>query len=268
MPPIEPGSLTPLLEALFERSAQEGAGVHTQLRSGLHLKVAQRGERRQVIVWRDGDRLPSGKECEIVGDDAGMIHPAFRSWQCKESPQAFLITDAFKGQLCTHAWGMTVHFDEDRVTGHTSTCTACGARWRTSTPKRGKKLSAFYNGKPIRAGVLERFLLRGPVPEGAEQAQEAQEPASPQPQAKAVTGQVCGTCRHGTPDLGDVACTLGWEAHEQYWCEREKTSITGAHPGVPLPLLAPQTKCMALGGRWLPRVAGTGMAGTGEVEAA
>lgn len=66
----------------------------------------------------------------------------------------------------------------------------------------------------------------------------------------------CGTCRHGTPDGSDVACTLGWEAHDALWTSlpgRRWEPTTAGHPGVPLPLLTPGTPCMATGGRWAPR---------------
>ncbi|MFT2721677.1 hypothetical protein ACMT4L_16930 [Deinococcus sp. A31D244] len=71
--------------------------------------------------------------------------------------------------------------------------------------------------------------------------------------------QRCGTCAHGTPDGVDVACTLGWEAHDALWLDPPpwapgKWEPTAAgHPGVPLPLLTPDTGCMATGGRWTPR---------------
>lgn len=61
---------------------------------------------------------------------------------------------------------------------------------------------------------------------------------------------------HGTPDGPDVACTLGWEAHDALWQslpgKRWAESSMG-HPGTPLPLLTPDTACMATGGRWTPR---------------
>lgn len=74
--------------------------------------------------------------------------------------------------------------------------------------------------------------------------------------AATLTGQVCATCGHGSPDgYGMVECQLGWEAHdnlyrEPYRPEQRWEPATMGHPGVPLPLLAPQTKCMAVGGRW------------------
>lgn len=61
----------------------------------------------------------------------------------------------------------------------------------------------------------------------------------PETATPTLSGPVCGTCRHAEPDWDLVACTLGWEGHER---------PISSHSGVPLPLLAPQTRCMALGG--------------------
>lgn len=64
---------------------------------------------------------------------------------------------------------------------------------------------------------------------------------------------ICSTCQHGTPDgYGMVECQLGWEAHDNLWHQpRFKrdpwTPATMGHPGVPLPLLTPETRCMAHG---------------------
>lgn len=68
----------------------------------------------------------------------------------------------------------------------------------------------------------------------------------------------CGTCAHGQPDGPDVACTLGWEAHDALWREPFRRgqpweAATMGHPGVALPLLTPATRCMATGGRWAAR---------------
>ncbi|WP_293915001.1 hypothetical protein [Deinococcus sp.] len=53
--------------------------------------------------------------------------------------------------------------------------------------------------------------------------------------------QVCGNCQHGEQDRELIACTLGWAAHEK---------PVSSHPGVPVPLLAPQTGCMCLKASW------------------
>lgn len=173
--PLLPG----LLAEMFAVSAERGAGVHRRLNSGLHLKVAVRGQKRQVILWRDGGRLPGRKECEIVARDAGFTHPAYRMWRCQESDEAFLLTER---------------------------------------------------------------------------------PPAAHPAAPELRGEVCGLCRHGErAGCGMVACELGWEAHDGLWSQevskkgkRWVPALMG-HPGVPVPLLAPQTRCMAVGGRWLPK---------------
>lgn len=68
---------------------------------------------------------------------------------------------------------------------------------------------------------------------------------------------ICATCAHGQSDgYGMVECQLGWEAHDNVWGNvregRKWTWIPMAmgHPGVPKPLLAPQTACMVPGGAW------------------
>ena len=195
MPPIKTMAdplLPRLLEEMFAASAERNAGVHRQLKSGLHVKVAVRGEQRQVILWRDGERLPSRKECEVIAHDAGFQHPKYKSWVCKESSDAFLLTE----------------------------------------------------GQPQASTPLVPVLAPAAAPVAVREAREGRE----------LRGEVCGLCRHGQgADYGLIACTLGWEAHDGLWSERKKTWAVMGHAGVPVPLLAPQCRCMALGGRWVPR---------------
>lgn len=76
----------------------------------------------------------------------------------------------------------------------------------------------------------------------------ADAPQEPAKEAAPVqTDEVCATCHHGQPDADLITCTLGWEAHER---------PVSSHPGVPLPLLSPQSGCMARGGRWLHQLGG------------
>lgn len=184
MPATEPPALATVLAEMFAASARHGGGVHRRLSSGLHVKVALRGDRRQLIVWRDGGRLPSARECQVVGDDAGLVRPTYRSWQCQDSQDAFLITDAYRGALCTHEWAFPVPYTEKLASGELCRCVTCGAAWRTSTPIRGSKVRTYYNGEEVRPAVLARFQVCGPVPAAHEAsgvvaaAPEAAEPAS------------------------------------------------------------------------------------------
>lgn len=178
-----------LLEEMFTASAERKAAVHRKLMSGLHVKVALRGEKRQVILWRDGGRLPSRKECEVIARDAGFQNPKYRLWKCQESDEAFLLTEGPQ----------------------------------ISTP-----------------------LVPVPAPAAA--------PVAAQEAREGLRGEVCGLCRHGQGDeYGLIACTLGWEAHDGLWSEIKKTWAVMGHAGVPVPLLSPQCRCMAVGGRWVPR---------------
>ncbi len=152
-----------LLEQMFTASQQSGGGVHRKLMSGLHLKVGVRGERRMVIVWREGERLPSAKECEVVGEDAGFYEPKYRTWPCKESEDAFLIEEGYRGPLCDHAWGFQVAVSSDKATGYYTTCTRCGIKAQVLTPKRGKKQRYGYGKWELRPHVFERWTQRGPA---------------------------------------------------------------------------------------------------------
>ncbi|MDO4246854.1 MAG: hypothetical protein Q4C89_12590 [Deinococcus sp.] len=180
-----------LLEEMFTASAERRAAVHRKLMSGLHVKVALRGEKRQVILWRDGERLPSRKECEVIARDAGFQNPKYQTWKCKEADEAFLLTEG--PQILT---------------------------------------------------PLVPVLAPAAAPVAVREAREGSE----------LRGEVCGLCRHGQRDeYGLIACTLGWEAHDGLWSEIKKTWAVMGHPGVPVPLLSPQCRCMAVGGRWVPR---------------
>lgn len=175
MLPTSP-ALSEVLATMFAASAEQGAGVHQRLSSGLHVKVGVQGARRMMIVWRDGDRLPGGKECEILGEDAGFYAPKYRSWTCKESDSAFLITDSFRGEVCRHTWGLSVHFDGAKEFGYASSCQTCGATWMHTSSRRGKKESWHYNGQTVRETVFHRRLVEGPVPAVAQP-----QPAPPAP---------------------------------------------------------------------------------------
>ncbi|GAA0508657.1 hypothetical protein [Deinococcus depolymerans] len=152
-------TLRPLLEEMFTTSADAAAGVHRKLPGGLHVKAAVKGERRMLIVWRTADRLPSARECEVVGAAAGMITPTFRSWQCRESQDAFLITEGFTGQACTHDWSKTAPVDG----GHASTCGRCGATWERTQSSRAKTERLRYNSEKVSPARFAQFLERGPV---------------------------------------------------------------------------------------------------------
>lgn len=182
MPPTrrrEEPLLPQLLEQMFMTSAAREAGVHRKLGSGLHVKVGVVRGHRQIILWRDGERLPGRKECEVVARDAGFRHPHYRTWKVGES-DAFLVTDR----------------QPQAITVSPASLAASGGGGR----------------------------------------------------------EVCGSCRHAEPaEYGLVACTLGWEAHDGLWSESRKTWAVMGHAGVPQPLLTPDCRCMAVGGRWLPK---------------
>lgn len=72
-------SLAPLLDEMFGQSRASGNPVTRQLLGGLNVKVRERAGKRMVIVWRVGNALPGATECEIVGQDAGLIAPKFRT---------------------------------------------------------------------------------------------------------------------------------------------------------------------------------------------
>lgn len=162
---MRPTDLHAVLEEMFRESLRAGAGVSQKLPGGLHVKVGVRGERRMVILWRGGDRVPGATECEIVGQDAGFYAPKYRSWKVQESDSAVLIQEGYQGELCTHAWGMNVHFDEKNAYGNAAVCQSCGGSWRRQVPRRGKAAEVYlYNGQKIRHSVLQRWVERGPVP--------------------------------------------------------------------------------------------------------
>lgn len=157
-------SLAPLLDEMFGQSRASGNPVTRQLLGGLSVKVRERAGKRMVIVWRAGKGLPGATECEIVGQDAGLFQPKFRTWQCQESDQAFLITEGFDGALCTHVWGPADPLTEGKATGERCVCTRCGADWTRLTGPRGK-VTLTYNGAVIkRETVWNRWLVTGPAP--------------------------------------------------------------------------------------------------------
>lgn len=174
-------SLVGLLDQMFAVSVQHGAQVHRKLMSGLHVKVAVRGDRRMIIVWRGGGKLPSGKECEVVGEDAGFYDPKYRLWKCKESDEAFLITEGYRGPLCDHEWGFKVAVDSDKAVGHYTTCLKCGVKLQVLTPRRGKKPKYGYGKWELREHVFERWSVRGPAGDDLAEQPHHQDEASTAP---------------------------------------------------------------------------------------
>ncbi|GHG18536.1 hypothetical protein GCM10017784_07130 [Deinococcus indicus] len=169
-------TLRPLLEEMFTTSADLAAGVHRKLPGGLHVKAAVKGERRMLIVWRTADRLPSARECEVVGAAAGMITPTFRSWQCRESQDAFLVTEGFTGQACTHDWN-TAPVEG----GHASTCGRCGATWERTRSGRARTERLTYNGEKVSPARFAQFLERGPAGKQSAEQAAAVVPAAQEP---------------------------------------------------------------------------------------
>lgn len=114
------------------------------------------------------------------------------------------------------------------------------------------------------AASLEDF----PEPVSPQEAQESPSKPLPAPEPpEEVRGQVCGTCGNGEEDeYGDVKCLLGWEAHDPLMIggikdakgKWKNVQMTAGHPGVPLPLLTPRTRCMCRENKWKPKKQGGG----------
>ncbi|MGM9322303.1 hypothetical protein [Deinococcus aquaticus] len=231
-------TLRPLLEEMFAASADAAAGVHRKLPGGLHVKAAVKGERRMLIVWRTADRLPSAKECEVVGAAAGMITPKFDPWQCRESQDAFLVTESFKGQVCAHDWSMTAPVDG----GHASTCGRCGATWQRTQAGRAKTERLTYNGEKVSPARFAQFLERGPAGEQAAAvvpaaqeplwaAPEVQTPVPPPPPRQQAPRKAARPAGPETPAeqaerarlIGLLTCITFWSACWSPWFQRAVT---------------------------------------------
>lgn len=230
-------TLRPLLEEMFTTSADLAAGVHRKLPGGLHVKAAVKGERRMLIVWRTADRLPSARECEVVGAAAGMITPTFRSWQCRESQDAFLVTEGFKGQACTHDWN-TVPVDG----GHASTCGRCGATCERTRSSRSRTERLTYNGEKVSPARFAQLLERGPAGEQAAAvvpaaqeplwaAPEVQTPVPPPPPRQQAPRKAARPAGPETPAeqaertrlIGLLTCITFWSACWSPWFQRAVT---------------------------------------------
>ena len=247
----EASDLAELLAAMFAE-AVGGHPVSRVVARGLHLKASVRESgRRELLIWRKTG-LPSKKEWDVVARDAGFALPKFQPWVC-EGKDGFHVRDLADWQhLCTHEWD-GVMFLSGRTEGGTSrTCKRCGTDGMVAHKKRAKHSTFLYNGHEVSETLYARITVAGPMPSTLDAQARAALISEMVGQKSAVTsrlvlqGAVCGLCRHGQPDWDLIACNLGWEAHE-----RPVTS----HPGLPLPLLSPHCRCMALTNRWAPRKA-------------
>lgn len=156
-------TLHALLSEMVQVSRDTGQPVHRTAARGLRLKVLAR-QSVMVIVWRDGGKVPSNKECEIVGEDAGMYDPRTEPWTCRESQSARLIREGFTGALCDHQWGQPVHFNMRPRFAWQFSCEKCGCRFEIHGSTRSKKQTYTYDEWELRESVAERWKQRGPVP--------------------------------------------------------------------------------------------------------
>lgn len=158
--------LVDVLGQMFAAAGKTGSD-RRRLGNGLHVKVGLRGAQRMVILWRDGDRMPSRTECQIVSDDAGFYAPYNQSWKIEGvTDSAILIRDSYRGELCSHNWSTPTDYVVKRTSGYTATCLLCGAVWRQE--KRQKHVHYVYNGESRRESMFDRLLVLGPVPADAE----------------------------------------------------------------------------------------------------
>ncbi|GGR11570.1 hypothetical protein [Deinococcus ruber] len=269
-----PGEV-PVLEAvltqLFAAAAVSGQPAAYIVARGLHLKAIVRPSgKKEVLLWRTQDRFPSGKECDIVARDGGFVEPKFKPWLC-EGIDGFHLRDLADWQnSCTHTWGSVLFLDGKSESGTSRTCTRCNTTAGTMHKRRGKSTVFLYNEHEVSEATYVLATVTGPMPSSLDVAekqrlrQEALDELRPSLgiPLPTLTGQVCATCRHGTPDRELIACNLGWPFHDPpqpnaYNPRTKKADIEVllGHPGVPLPLLAPHTHCMAYKNSWLPRLA-------------
>ncbi|GAA3997264.1 hypothetical protein GCM10022631_04740 [Deinococcus rubellus] len=245
----EVSALTELLAEMFAEAAG-GPPARRAVARGLHLKASVRESgRRELLIWRKAG-LPSKKEWDGVARDAGFVEPKFQPWT-SEGKDGFHVRDLADWQhLCTHEWDGVIFLSGRTESGTSRTCDRCGTNASVMHKKRAKHSTFLSNGHGVSEAVYARITVAGPMPSTLDA--EARAALLSEMAGQEVTvnsrlvlqGAVCGLCRHGEPDWDLVTCTLGWEGHER---------PVSSHPGVPLPLLAPQTHCMALGGnRWLP----------------
>lgn len=264
MPPIEAPPLADLLAEMFAAAAAGGVARRTVAR-GLQLRAVVRDSgKRELLLWRNASRLPSGTECKVVARDAGFVEPVFKAWPC-EGVDGFHLRDRADWQHpCTHQWGGTVFLSGRQEGGTSRTCQRCGTTASVLHKKRAKASTFLYNDHEVSEATYLAATVAGPMPSTLDReeraaliAELAQVPTTINDRL-ALRGEVCGLCVYGEPaEYGMVACTLGWEAHDNVWIEpfagKGWLPATQGHPGVPLPLLTPACRCMATGGRWAPR---------------
>lgn len=230
--------LVDVLDQMFAVAARTGSD-RRRLGNGLHVKVGLRGTQRMVILWRDGDRMPSRTECEIVSDDAGFYAPHNQSWRIENvTDSAILIRESYRGELCSHNWGTPTDYVVKRTTGYTATCLLCGAVWRQE--KRQKHVHHIYNGTSRRESMFDRLLVLGPVPANAEAL------APQQPQAAPVVPEIA--VRH---DAGEVAALqhMSYQerrAQKEREVKRRKDAVEQARTERERPIVARYVQLLTL----------------------
>lgn len=151
------------LAKAVEVSRETGQPVRLTLGKGLNLKVLTR-RTTMILAWRGDGRVPSDKECEIVGEDAGFYDPKWEAWTCSESARARLITEGFTGQLCQHEWSQPVHFNMRPKFAWRFSCRRCGCVIEVLGSTRSQKQTYGYDGWDLRESVFEKWKTCGPVP--------------------------------------------------------------------------------------------------------
>lgn len=154
------------LASLLERSGGERKVVSAALEGTPHLfvKVAMRGREAMLIVWDESESTVNATVAEEIGEDAGFYDPRAEAWTCHESAHATLIREGYRGSLCQHQWGMTVHADARDETADTRQCSLCGVRSSVVRSRWGRQVRFTYGSWVLRPHVYRYWCWRGPSP--------------------------------------------------------------------------------------------------------
>ncbi|WP_407572103.1 hypothetical protein [Deinococcus altitudinis] len=155
---------TLLAELVTEAVANPGKPAGKKLPGGLHVAALQRSQ-LTLTTWRTASKPPSGKECQIVARDAGLLLPKVSSFNRQDGVPAFAILDrAAAPDQCEHQLGNPMHGDGRGESFYSWRCTRCQIPLTRTQARRGNRTTFEYGDQLVEEAAWKVLIVRGPKP--------------------------------------------------------------------------------------------------------
>ncbi|MGY2892788.1 hypothetical protein [Deinococcus sp. UYEF24] len=163
MTPAE-GRGGPLTELLAAAVATPGKPTAPKLLGDLFVAALQRSQ-LTLTTWRTASKPPSGKECQIVARDAGMLLPKVTAFERADKIPAFALVDrAAAPDQCDHQLGNPMHGDGRGESFYSWRCTRCQIPLTRTQARRSNRTTFEYGDQLVEEVAWQVLIRRGPKP--------------------------------------------------------------------------------------------------------